>query len=345
MKKIAILILLIISATGYLVYKKGFKKEEIKILETAKVSRTDINAVLVETGTIKSQVGAQVNISARATGVITQMNVKIGDSVKKGQLIALIDDREILENIEKSKSAYNYAEIFYRRQEKLLKTESTTQDAVDRAKRDYEQALSDLKQQEIRLSYTKIYSPIDGVVSNVTAQEGETIVSGLQAVDLVTVIDPTKLEMWIYVDETNIGKVKKGLKVEYTVDTYSDKIFSGDIHKIYPQPEIKDNIVYYLAIVQIKEEDTQWLKTGMTTRAKIIYESKQGIIAVPNEAVKFDEGKQVVYKAIGPGRIKKVVVDVGVRGEYLSEIKSGVKEGDTLATKLVLPVTFSAKQH
>ncbi len=342
MKKILLIILILSAIAGYIVYKRGFEKEGIRIIETAKATIGDINAVLVETGTIKSQVGAEVKVGAQATGAITQMNVKIGDPVTKGQLIALIDDREIMDNIEKTKAAYEYAMLYYDRQKKLFKTDATTQDNVDKAKRDCDQAKFELKQQETKRSYTKIYSPIDGVVSNVTAQEGETIVAGLQAVNLITVIDPTKLEMWIYVDETNIGKVKTGLNVDYTVDTYSDKIFKGEIHKIYPQPEIKDNIVYYLAIVQITREDTKWLRPGMTTRAKIIYEGKKDITMIPNEAIKFDEGKQVVYKVLSHGNIKKIAVNVGVRGEYFSEIISGVKEGDKLATKLVLPVESGA---
>jgi multidrug efflux pump subunit AcrA (membrane-fusion protein) len=160
-----------------------------------------------------------------------------------------------------------------------------------------------LRQQETRLTYTRIYSPIDGVVSDVTAQEGETIVAGLQVANLVTVLDPTLLEMWTYVDETDIGRVKIGQEVEYYVDTFPEKIFQGNIDKIYPQPVVKDNIVYYLAIVKVSQNDAQFLKPEMTTHIKIIFAEKTDILIVPNAAIKF-EGEQIAYK-VETGKVKR----------------------------------------
>lgn len=338
MKKFLVILLIVLGVGGFLTYKKFYTKEQIKILETAKATRGNINAVLVETGTIRPQVGAQVKISTRATGTIVEMSVKIGDEVKKGQIIARIDDRETIKAIEKAKSAYEYARVAFERQKQLLKADTTTKDDYDKAKDAMDQAESELKRQEIILSYYEVYAPMDGVVSDVTAQEGETIVAGLQAVPLITVIDPTRLELWIYVDETNIGDVKYGINVEYTVDTYPDKVFRGKIHKVYPQPEVRDNIVYYLGIVEVSKEDARWLKTGMTTRVKIIYDERRNILIVPNEALKFEGGKQVAYKVTRNNKVEKVEVQVGARGEENTEIISGLKEGDVIATKLILPL-------
>jgi multidrug efflux pump subunit AcrA (membrane-fusion protein) len=385
---ISIILILIIISVSYTLYKI-LKKPEANILESAKVERGSIRGILVETGIIKPQVGAVVKIGARATGEIFDMKVKIGDKVKKGQLIALIDDREILKGIEQLKASlsatqqtlkqveltyperikeatanYEYAKINFEREKELLKHEYTTKDAVDKARSQFEaseailkrlqneydmqvkilksnisEIEAQLKQQEIRLTYTRIYAPIDGVVSDVTAQEGETIVAGLQVANLVTVLDPTSLEMWIYVDETDIGRVKVGQDVEYYVDTFPDKVFTGKIGKIYPQPVVKENIVYYLAIVKINKEDTVFLKPEMTTHIKIIYEEKKDVLKAPNSAIKFEEGKQVVYKVEGKNILRKIEVKTGIRGEDSTEILSGVKEGDILATKLVLPIS------
>lgn len=388
MKKIwLVIIALILIGVGFFIYKEFLSKPEIKVLETSKVEKGSIRGVIVETGIIKSQVGAVVKIGARATGEIVQMNVKVGDRVRKGQTIALIDDREIQkaieqqtaalsaarstlsqieltypERINEAKANYEYVKINYEREQELLKQDYTTRDAVDKAKSQFdaseanfkrlrdeyktqlkiakaniEDITAQLKQQEIRLTYTRIYAPIDGIVSDVTAQEGETIVTGLQVANLVTVLDPTRLEMWIYVDETDIGKVKMKQLVEYYVDTFPDRLFKGSIEKIYPQPVTKENIVYYLAIVKVLTEDALFLKPEMTTHVKIIFAEKDNLLAVSNAAIKFEKGKQIAYKVLGPYRVQKVELQTGIRGEEKTEIISGVQEGDILATKLILP--------
>jgi multidrug efflux pump subunit AcrA (membrane-fusion protein) len=382
-----VIIALILIGVGFFIYKEFLSKPEIKVLETSKVEKGSIRGVIVETGIIKSQVGAVVKIGARATGEIIQMNVKVGDRVRKGQTIALIDDREVQkaieqqtaalsaarstlsqieltypERINEAKANYEYAKINYEREQELLKQDYTTRDAVDKAKSQFdaseanfkrlrdeyktqlkiakaniEDITAQLKQQEIRLTYTRIYAPIDGIVSAVTAQEGETIVTGLQVANLVTVLDPTLLEMWIYVDETDIGKVKFKQQVEYYVDTFPDKLFHGSIEKIYPEPVVKENIVYYLAIVKVSKEDALFLKPEMTTHVKIIFAEKDNLLAVSNAAIKFEKGKQIAYKVLGPHEVQKVELRTGIRGEEKTEIISGVKEGDVLATKLILP--------
>ncbi len=391
MKKFSLIFILIIacSAVGFFLYKKFFPKSEVKVLESAKVERGNIRGILVETGIIKSQVGALVKIGARITGTVVQMNVKIGDRVKKGDLIALIDDREILQSIQRQRAAlasaqntllqvertyperikearasFTYNKLNYEREQQLIKKDYTTADAVDKARSDFnatqanlkrlqeeyktqgdiaranvDQAAAQIKQLEVNLSYTRIYAPIDGLVSDVTIQEGETIVTGLQVANLVTVIDPTLLEMWIYVDETDVGKAKTGQSVEYYVDTYPDRIFHGTIHRLNPEPVVKDNIVYYLAIVQVPKDDAAFLKPEMTSHVKIIYEEKRDILTAPNAAVKFEAGKQIAYKVIGPNKVEKLELKTGIRGEEQTEIVSGATEGEVLATKIILPVS------
>jgi multidrug efflux pump subunit AcrA (membrane-fusion protein) len=388
MKRILIVIFsLILVAGGFMAYKKVFMKPGIKVLETATVRRGDVRGVLVETGIIKTQVGAVVKIGARATGTIMKMNVKVGDRVKRNQLIALIDDREIQRSIEQQKAAllvaentlkqieltyplriaearanYDYARVNYEREKDLIKQGYTTEDSLDKARSQYEAAgailkrledeystqvkitrasiedhAAQLRQQETRLSYTRIYSPLDGIVSDVTAQEGETIVAGLQVANLVTVLDPLRLEMWVYIDETDIGRVRIGQAVEYYVDTFPDRLFRGRIEKIYPQPVVKDNIVYYLAIVQVSKDDASYLRPEMTTHVKIIFSEKKDILVAPNAAIKFEKGRQVAYRINKPRGVEKVEIKTGIRGEDVTEIISGLKEGDILATKLILP--------
>jgi len=389
-KKIILIALLIVALIvgGTFVYKKFFKKSEIRVLETGRVERGDIRSVLVETGIIKSQVGAVVKIGARATGRVDKMHVKVGDRVQAGQLIARIDDRETVKNIDQQKAAlqvventlaqikltypekireaeanFTYARLAFAREKALIQKEYTTKDALEKAESQFQAAEATLKrlkdefatqekitaatiretraqleQQEIRLTYTRIYSPITGIISDVTAQEGETIVAGLQVANLVTVLDPTRLEMWIYIDETDIGRAKTDQKVEYTVDTYPERTFSGTIAKINPQPVVKENIVYYLSTVEVSSNEARFLRPEMTTHVKIVTTEKTGVLTVPNAAIKFEKGRQIAYRVVkGPEKVEKAELKLGIRGEDRTEILSGVPEGTELATKLVLP--------
>ncbi|MDQ7787176.1 MAG: efflux RND transporter periplasmic adaptor subunit [Thermodesulfovibrionales bacterium] len=389
MKKIVIPLIAIVLIIGGVFVYKTLTKSKTEVLETAKVAKGTIQGIIVETGIIKPQVGAVVKIGARATGTIVKMNVKIGDRVQTGKLIAIIDDREILKAIEQQRASLtaaentlaqveltypdrireaqatlDYAKINYDRETDLLKHDYTTKDSVDKARSQFEATdanlqrlqnesktqvniakanigdiAAQLKQQETRLTYTRIYSPINGLVSDVTAQEGETIVAGLQVANLVTVLDPTLLEMWIYVDETDIGRVKIGQQVNYYVDTYPDKFFHGGIEKIYPQPVVRDNIVYYLATVKVSRDDAEFLKPEMTTHIKIAFAEKKDVLTVPNAAIKFETGKQVVYRVTAPNKVEKVEIQTGLRGEDATEVISGVRDSDMLATKLILPVS------
>jgi len=392
-KKLIILTLIIVvAASVFVLYKKkgNEKKEEQKVtLETVK--KSDITSVVEQTGIIKPQVGAQVKVGTRATGTLMKLGFQVGDKVKKGQLIALIDDRQIVADIENAKANLTYAEqnlklvqdtyplkikeqeavnkslksqsdyaaSNLKRQEELYKRGFATEDEIERARKEYEVAKSQweqgiatlkrlndeyqnqlklskanvdqtkakLKNLEVSLSYTRIYAPLTGIVSQVSTQEGEMVVSGLSTTNLITILDPTKLEIWIYIDETDIGRVKENMEVEYWVDAYRNKLFKGIISSIYPQPEVKDNIVYYLATVKVKPEDAHFLKPEMTVHAKIISERKSDVLTVPNRAIKFENGDYVVYV---PKDGKKVAVKVktGVRDESNTEILSGLKEGD-----------------
>ena len=363
-KKIVIFLVVVIAVVAVLLFSiKVIKnsKAKSKDEEIYTVKRGEVVHFTEQTGIIKSQVGAIVKVGTRATGVITRLRYQVGDFVKKGALIAEIDDREKLaekrsleaqleqqkKDLEAKEAQYAYNRVNYERETMLLEKEFTTKDNVEKAKREMDVSKAQLEASrakineireklrslEVSLSYHKIYSPISGYVSQVTTQEGETVVAGLSAVNLITIIDPTRLEMWIYVDETDIGKVKKGMTVEYWVDAYKRKVFTGTISMIYPQPEIKDNIVYYLAIVKIDPKYGEFLKPEMTTHVKIIVEKKADVLVVPNSAVRFEEGKNVVYLKAAD-KTMRVDVETGIRDDKFTEIISGVKEGD----KVVIPV-------
>ncbi|WP_457621949.1 efflux RND transporter periplasmic adaptor subunit [Persephonella sp.] len=403
MKKLVISTLIIaLAITAIFTYTKLGKKEEgIKVLKTDKVIRGKIEDIIEATAIVKTQVNAYVKVGARATGLIQEMNVDIGDRVRKGQLIAIIDQREILKDIERSeadlkrakanlkeiqltyplrikeaekrvnsaKARYRYALWKFKREEELLKKEFTTEESFEIAKRELDQAEAELElakasleriqkefttklekaekevefaqktleKNKIRLTYTQIYSPIDGIVSKIAAREGETVVAGLQVANLITILDPTKLEVRIYTDETDIGKVKVGQKVFYYADAYPDKVFDGVISKIYPEPVVRENIVYYMTIVNVKKEFSKYLKPEMTVYARIITGVKEDAILVPNKALKFEKGRQYVFKIVN-GKPVKTYIKTGWISEKYTEVLQGLKEGDLVATEVIIPI-------
>ncbi len=386
-----VLIIIVISAISYQKFLKSPKKTAT--YRTEKVVKGDIVRSIQETGIIKPQVGALVKVGTRATGTLVKLNFQVGSRVKKGNLIAIIDDRQIVADIESAKAQLataeanlklveetyplkineqeaqassikaqlEYAKINLKRSEELLKRGFATQDEVDRnnkevnvlsanltqvektlerlkeefkkqvaiSKANIAQSQARLKSLEINLSYTKIYSPISGIVSQVATQEGETVVAGLSAPNLITILNPERLEIWTYIDETNIGRVKVGQEVDFRVDTYKDKIFKGKVDDIYPQPEVKENIVYYLAIVKIKPEDAVMLKPDMTANVKIYTETKKNVLLVPNEAVKFEEGSYTVYQGTEKKKTTKKI-KIGIRDEKNTEVLEGLSEGEEL---------------
>ena len=410
MKKFLAFLLIVSVSLSFVYYFKSRKGEKIVPVETAVVKRGEVKRVIDATGIIKPQVGAEIKVGARISGTVVKENVKVGDYVKKGDLIAVIDNRELREELKKAKAKLEEVKKTYpkrikakelrlesalaelrsaeaklkakeenyrlkkwelERQEELFKRGYTTEQKLRKARFDLRQAESDLKsaqealkkaklevevakkelselkekfkaelavaeanlkQAEVRYSYSFIYAPKSGVISFVSTQEGETVVAGLNAPQFVTILDPEKLENWIYVDETEIGKVKEGMEVVFTVDTYRDRVFHAKVEEIYPQPEPKNNVVYYIVVAR-GFKDVKLLRPGMTTHNSIIAGVKKNVLVVPNAAVKWKDGRYVVYKVEG-GKVKEVPVKVGWSDDEFTEIVSGLKEGDKVAIRL-----------
>lgn len=395
-------LLLVLAGGGLYGYKFYMKKPEPpKVIRTAEVAMGDARKVLEATGIIKAQVGAIVKIGARATGTIKEMHVKVGDEVKKDQLIAVIDSRELLAQLDEaqarlsrtnaelsqvetvyprriaeaeaelrlSQAKYDYAASTLKRQDELFRKELVARDVLDAARRDSlvsqnevlarqaslvrvrtefekesfkaqkskEEAQAVIDSVNTKISYTRIVSPIDGVVSFVTSQAGETVVAGLQVANLITVLDPSRLEMWIYVDETDVGQIKPGLPVEFRVDAYPGATFKGSVDQIYPQPEIRDNIVYYQALVRLDPVESAKLRPEMTTQCQILVQEKKGVLVIPNAALKWIGDRQVVFVVTPDGGVREVQPRLGLEGLNETEVLEGLSAGETIATQIVLP--------
>lgn len=247
-----------------------------------------------------------------------------------------LDARSVLD--EAQQRATTAAAVQRAREASLRRLEREFPSQVHSAEEAVRAAEATLDTARIRLSYAKIHSPLDGVVSQVTAQEGEMVVAGFQVVNLITIIDTSRLEMWVYVDETDVGQVRQGMPVEFRVDSLPNETFSGVVDQIYPQPEIRDNIVYYQALVRLDAGQSRHLRPEMTTQCRIVTRRVDNVLTIPNEAVKWVDGQKVVFVVDG-NRVRRVTPQLGETGAAHTQVLDGLREGDVVATKVQLGPT------
>jgi multidrug efflux pump subunit AcrA (membrane-fusion protein) len=176
------------------------------------------------------------------------------------------------------------------------------------------------------LSYATITAPIDGVIAQVTTQEGETVSAGLNAPTFVTLIDLDRLEVAAYVDEVDVGRVRPGQKASFTVDAFSDAEFTGTITAVYPRAVIQSNVVNYITTIAIEDSQGR-LKPDMTATVTIALDERPDVVAVPDKALRRERGRTVVrvQEANGPASRE---VKVGLRGGGYVEIVSGLADGE-----------------
>lgn len=410
-RNVGIFLLIFVLLGAFFLFKVKHKRTIVPV-NIVEVKRGTVKKVIDATGIIKPQVGAKIKVGSRISGTVVKENVKVGDFVKKGELIAVIDNRELKEELKKAKTRlrelketypkrikiqettvesneallkgaladlkakeerYNFLLWKFKREKELLREGFSTKEKVKELRTQLEEAESalisakenvrkaklslkasleelkrlkeeyasnlktaeaNLKEAEVRYSYSYIYAPKSGIISFVSTQEGETVVAGLNAPQFVTILDPNKLENWIYVDETEIGKIKRGMPVEFTVDTYRNKVFKAKVEEIYPEPKILNNVVYYIVVAR-GFKNVNILRPEMTTHNRIIAGVKKGVLVVPNAAVKWKNGKYIVYKVVGK-KVKEVPVKVGWSDDKFTEIVSGLKAGDKVALSITV---------
>jgi len=217
MRKIYLFIgALILMASSFFVWYYVYKSDsnEKKQIQTTEVIRRDIGSNVLATGIIKPQVGAEVKVGSRISGVVKKLRANIGDFVKAGQVIAELDNAELqaklnqnLAAMNKAKADYDYAELNLERQKSLLGQNYIPQQQYDISENAFKIAEAQLKQAEanvdiatVQLSYSTIYALTSGIISSVSTQEGETVSAGLSAPTFVNIIDLGRLEVQVYVD-------------------------------------------------------------------------------------------------------------------------------------------------
>ena len=194
---------------------------------------------------------------------------------------------------------------------------------------DIARAKEALNNAKVQLSYATLVAPISGVIASVATQEGETVAAGLNSPTFVTIIDLDRLEVDAMVDEVDIGKVRVGQKVTFTVDSFPAREFPGKVVAIYPDAILLENVVYYDVVVEIQKNEDKVLRPQMTASATIFLDAKTGVLAIPAKVVKRERGKNVVYVMQG-GQPQPREVKVGWKDGTWIEVVDGLQEGETI---------------
>jgi len=335
---------LVILIVGVSYFWGGRSAPPIEITyEQTLASRRTLNRTVVATGVIRPVVGAEINVGSRVSGIVANLPVKVGDVVQAGDLLGELDPTELKARVAQSRAELALAqarlalaESSFQRIKNLAAQRVASPQDLDIARRDLAVAKAqiDLNQArlhsaEIDLGYTRITAPIAGVIAKVTTREGETVAASFAAPNFVTLIDPDRLEVQVFVDETDIGRVFVGQKAQFSVDTYPDISFSATVTAIEPKAEIQNSVVNYVVILDFEKRDDATLRTEMTTHVRLVLESRPDVLTVPRDVLRRRDGQAYVVVQRDSVWVEQVV-KLGWRTDNNAEILSGLNAGETV---------------
>ena len=285
---------------------KSAKKE--LVIRTHVVAEYTVENTVTATGTIEPV--ETVEVGTQVSGKVEKIYVDFNDVVKKGELLAELDKLTLNQNVSRAKasltsaeSQLNYAKLTYDRTKQLYESNAATLASYQEAQNSYTQAQMSKRNAQaaydqalVDLSYAEIYSPIDGVVLDRAVEVGQTVAASFSTPTLFTLAnDLTKMQVEAAVDEADIGQVKIGQRVNFTVDAYTYETFEGSVNQIRMKSTTTSNVVKYTVIISAPNPDLK-LFPGMTANVTIITQEETGL-AVPAEAFNFTPDEQVL-KAI-----------------------------------------------
>ncbi len=333
-------------------------------LETAKVERINITNSVTATGTVEPV--TEVEVGTQVSGIIDKLYVDYNDEVKAGQVIAEMD-RVTLQaelesaqsNLASAKTEYEYRLKEYNRYKALHEKQLVSDADYDLAVYNYEKAQNSYKQSQAsiikvkrNLSYATITSPIDGVVISKAVEEGQTVAAGFSTPTLFTIAnDLTKMRVIADVDEADIGQVKEGQTVDFTVDAYPDDTFKGEVQQVRLEATTTSNVVTYQVVITADNPELK-LKPGLTANVTIYTLNRENVLSVPTKALRFTpnpgqmaqlgiqlegmaprEGKHVWVKK--GNSIRPVTVNCGSVMNDRTEIEEGsLAEGEEIVAGL-----------
>lgn len=331
----------------------GGKKEQKTEFQTAKVERQDIHTSITATGTIEPV--TSVTVGTQVSGIVSKLYVDYNSVVKKGQIIAELDKTNLISELNTAKanqasaqSTLNYEQANYNRYKTLYDKGLVSADEYESARLSYDKARQQaatsresVQKAQTNLGYATITSPIDGVVLSKSVEEGQTVAASFNTPELFTIAqDLTDMRVIADIDEADIGGVKEGQRVTFTVDAFPEDKFEGQVTQVRQQATTESNVVTYEVVISAPNKDLK-LKPGLTANVTIYTMEKNGVLAAPAKALRFtpneallQEGQQIedveaaqkVWTLEG-NTFKAHAVQTGTTNGMMTEIVSGIDEG------------------
>jgi HlyD family secretion protein len=362
MKKTAIIsaVIILLAVTGYILFRGNGNEQKFR---TEKVTKGDIVMAVTSTGTVNPV--TTVLVGTQVSGTIKEIYVDFNSPVKKGQLIARIDpalfEAQVNQaranlfsaraNQEKAEATLVDAKRTMDRNKELFSKNLVARSELDTAETNHETAKASVRaakaqvaQTEAALSlaetnlyYTKIVSPVEGIVVSRNVDVGQTVAASFQTPTLFSIAqDLTKMQIDANVDESDIGNIKVGQDVGFIVDAYPDITFKGSVWQVRNAPITVENVVTYDVVIQVSNPDLK-LKPGMTANVSIIVAIKKDVLKIPNAALRFrlaEKGVQTPEKKVPgiwiseKGQAMRVPVSTGISdGSYTELVSGDLREG------------------
>jgi HlyD family secretion protein len=337
----------------------GGEKQAGVTYGTAEVNVGDITNSVTATGTIEPV--TSVTVGTQVSGKVAHLYVDYNSVVKKGQVIAELDKTNLLSelasakaNLSSAQSNLSYQQSHFNRYQILFNKGLISANDYEQTRLSYEQA-----QQQVRtaresvnkaatnLGYATITSPIDGVVLSKSVEEGQTVAASFNTPELFTIAqDLTNMQVIADIDEADIGEVKEGQRVTFTVDAYPDDVFSGVVKQVRQEATTESNVVTYQVVISAPNANLK-LKPGLTANVTIFTKEVKNVLSVPSKALKFTPNEkmltdgQSIQDVPAPNKVwtledgvfKAHKVEVGLTNGITTEITSGLKAGQKVVTE------------
>ena len=330
----------------------GGKKESKVEFETTKVEKQDIHTSITATGTIEPV--TSVTVGTQVSGIVAKLYVDYNSVVKKGQIIAELDKTNLISELNRAKadlssaqSTLNYETANYKRYKTLYEKGLVSANEYENARLTYDKACQtvassreNVQKAQTNLGYATITSPIDGVVLSKSVEEGQTVAASFNTPELFTIArDLTDMRVIADIDEADIGGVKEGQRVSFTVDAFPDDKFDGEVTQVRQQATTESNVVTYEVVISAPNKDLK-LKPGLTANVTIFTLEKNNVLAVPAKALRFVPNEALLSKdqkiedveaptkvwTLEGNTFKAHAVETGTTNGITTEIVSGISE-------------------
>ena len=306
MKKKAIIISLVIIGLALIAYFFVFQGDEKTTnFSFVEITKGDLNVIISSSGTI--QAIKTVDVGTQVSGKIDRLLVDFNSQVKKGQLLAVLDTvvlaasvRDAQSSLDRAKAQYDQAVAVHERNKQLFEKSFMNEVDFIASKTNVQVLLAGLKSAQtalerakLNLGYAYLYSPISGTIINRSVEQGQTVAASLSAPTIFTIAeDLSSMRILTNVDESDIGQIKVGQKVQFTVQAFSDKKFDGEVTQIRLEPNVVSNVVNYVVVVNAENKD-KLLLPGMTATVDFYVDFRENVLLLPNIALRFQPTEEM----------------------------------------------------